>query len=67
MAALKIASRGPLATRYALEAVLRGEDSNLAEGQALEAALFGVISGSRDMKEGLQAFLDKRPAQFQGE
>lgn len=61
-----IASRGPLAVRAALEAVVHGSDMPLAEGQFLEAALFGILAASEDMKEGTGAFLEKRPAAFTG-
>ena len=37
----------------------------LDAGLRLESALFGVISSSEDMHEGLRAFLEKRPANFQ--
>ena len=62
----RILSRGPLAVRFAMEAVLRGADATLAEGLSIESDLFGVISASRDMKEGMRAFLDKRQPDFQG-
>jgi len=61
-----IASRGPLAVRAALEAVVNGSDMPLAEGQFLEASLFGILAASEDMKEGTTAFLEKRAAAFQG-
>lgn len=59
-------SRGPVALRLALEAVLRGGDVPLAEGLSIEADLFGLVSATEDMKEGMQAFLEKRAANFQG-
>ncbi|MFA5794443.1 MAG: enoyl-CoA hydratase-related protein [Candidatus Brocadiia bacterium] len=60
----KIMSRGPLAVKAAMEAVHRGMDMSLAEGLNLEANLFAVNSASADSKEGLKAFLEKRPPQF---
>jgi enoyl-CoA hydratase/carnithine racemase len=36
------------------------------EGQFLEATLFGLLCASADTKEGMQAFLEKRTANFQG-
>ena len=69
-AALEIARRiganGPIANRYALEAIRRGLDMPLAEGQVLEATLFGLCAATADMKEGMRAFLEKRPAHFTG-
>ena len=35
------------------------------QGLRLESSLFGILAASEDMHEGLQAFLEKRPAQFQ--
>ena len=61
-----ILSRGQLAVRLALEAVHRGAAMTLAEGLNLEATLFGLLSGTRDTHEGLSAFLEKRPARFEG-
>ena len=38
----------------------------LAEGQVLEATLFGLCAATEDMKEGMTAVLEKRPAKFTG-
>jgi len=46
--------------------VNKGSESSVAEGLALEASLFGLCAGTEDKKEGTQAFLQKRPAKFQG-
>lgn len=62
--ARKIASRGPLAVRAAIEAVMNGSEMPFEEGQFLEATLFGLLASTEDMKEGMGAFLEKRPAQF---
>jgi enoyl-CoA hydratase len=64
--ARKIGANGPVAIRYALEAIRRGLDMPLAEGQVLEATLFGLCAATSDMKEGMRAFLEKRPAKFTG-
>jgi len=64
--ARKIGANGPIANRYALEAIRRGLDMPLAEGQAFEATLFGLCAATEDMKEGMRAFLEKRPAKFIG-
>jgi enoyl-CoA hydratase len=60
-------SRGPLALAMALESVLRGAETSLEEGLRIECDLFGIISSTKDMREGLTAFLEKRKAQFRGE
>jgi enoyl-CoA hydratase len=62
--ARKIASRGPLAVRAAIEAVMSGSEMPFDEGQLLEATLFGLLASTEDMKEGMGAFLEKRTANF---
>jgi enoyl-CoA hydratase len=62
----RIGANGPVACRYALEAIRRGAEVPLAEGQLLEATLFGLCAATADMKEGMTAFLEKRPAKFTG-
>jgi len=64
--AATIASRGPVALRLALDAMLRGGDVSLPEGLAIEADLFGLVSATEDMKEGMTAFFEKRNASFKG-
>lgn len=64
--ATKLASKAPIATRFILDAATRGQDLALNEGLALEAALFGLIGSTADTREGLKAFLEKRPARFTG-
>ena len=62
-----LASKAPLATRYILEAVNRGLEMPLAEGQYLEGSLFGLVASTDDMKEGTKAFLEKRQASWRGQ
>ena len=64
--ARKIMSRGPLAVTAAIEAVMSGSEMPFEEGQFLEAALFGLLCATEDTKEGMQAFIERRAAQFKG-
>ena len=61
-----ILAMGPLAVQLALEAVDQGLEMTLDEGLLLEANHFGLLAATQDMKEGLTAFLEKRPARFAG-
>lgn len=58
--AKKILSRGAHAVALAKEAARRGYAGTMEEGLAIEADLFGVISSTSEMREGLRAFLEKR-------
>jgi enoyl-CoA hydratase len=62
----KMLANGPVSLRFTLEAVHAGLEMPLEEAQHLEATLFGLICTTGDMKEGTKAFLEKRPAKFQG-
>ncbi|MDQ6891949.1 MAG: enoyl-CoA hydratase-related protein [Acidobacteriota bacterium] len=64
--AKKIAANGPAACRYALDAIRSGVEMPASEGQLFEATLFGLCAATADMKEGMTAFLEKRPAKFTG-
>ena len=64
--ALAILKNGPLAVAAALEAMRDGMQLPLEAGLRLERERFGRLAASEDMHEGLRAFIDKRPADFQG-
>ncbi len=64
--AKKIIANAPLAVQYAMEAVEHGMEMPQEEGLFLEATLFGLCCATEDMREGTRAFLEKRPAKFQG-
>jgi enoyl-CoA hydratase len=61
-----ILSRGPVAVRLALETIRRGTNMSQAEGEVIESDMFGLASTTADMREGMAAFLEKRPAKFVG-
>ncbi len=60
----RMVANPPGALRATLEAVNGGLDRPLSEEQEGEAVLFGELLASEDAKEGLRAFLEKRPARF---
>ena len=62
----KVTKNGPLAVRMALESIYHGLDSDTADGLAFESSLFGLLASTEDMREGLEAFLEKRSADFKG-
>lgn len=64
--AKKIVEKAPLAVKYCMEAIERGIEMPQEEGLFLEATLFGLCCATEDMHEGTKAFLEKRPAKFQG-
>ena len=62
-----ILENGPLAVRACLEAVDAGLDIGLDEALLLEANLFGLLSGTADMREGTAAFWRSGKPRFRGE
>jgi enoyl-CoA hydratase len=62
----KIAAKGPLAIAYARRCVRKSAELSLPAGNDYEAELFALLFATRDQKEGMSAFLAKRPAQFEG-
>ena len=63
-AALTICSFGQLAVMAAKESVNRAFEGTLADGVMFERRLFHGLFATQDQKEGMDAFLNKRPAQF---
>lgn len=64
--AQRIAKNAPLAVAAAKRAVNLGLELNLSEALRVEAQLLGELFGSQDVKEGVAAFIAKRPADFKG-
>jgi enoyl-CoA hydratase/carnithine racemase len=62
----QIFKNAPVAIMYSLKAVNKGLETSVAEGLSLEASLFGICASTEDKKEGTQAFLEKRNANFKG-
>ena len=63
----EIANRAPLAVRLGKEAINNAFESPLSQGLAAERRAFYSLFASADQKEGMQAFLAKRPAEWKGE
>jgi len=61
-----IASRPPLAVRLAKEAVNMAYETGLTAGLDYERRLFYLLFASEDKREGMRAFLEKRPGAFTG-
>jgi enoyl-CoA hydratase/carnithine racemase len=61
-----ISANAPRAVAAAKRAATLGLQMSLADGLKLEAALFGALFETEDVKEGVQAFLDKRKPAFSG-
>ena len=64
--AQKIASRPPLAVKYAKEAVNRSQEGDTVSGYAIESYLHALACTTEDKKEGVAAFLEKRKGEFKG-
>ena len=61
-----MASKAPLALKYAKEAIYKGLDLTLGQGLRLEADLYFLLQTTEDRTEGIKAFLEKRDPQFKG-
>ena len=64
--AAELALKAPIAVQYIIEAVHRGLEVSFDKAQFLEAALFGLVASTDDMREGTKAFLEKRKPDFRG-
>lgn len=64
--AREVAQLSPIAVKLAKEAVLKAYDSPLSEGLEFERKNFYMLFATEDQKEGMTAFVEKRPADFKG-
>lgn len=62
----KIASKSPLAIAACLGSTTRGLNVSIDEGLAIEAGYFERMLPTRDLVEGVGAWLERRPAEFVG-
>lgn len=61
-----LATRAPLAVGWTKQAINHGHDLSMPEGLKIEADHFGRVFETKDHSEGIKAFIEKRPAKFQG-
>lgn len=64
--AARVAAQPPLAVLAAKEAILRAHELPLSAGLEFERRAFFLLFASEDQAEGMAAFIDKRPALWQG-
>ena len=65
--ASEIAKKGPVAVRLVKEVVDTTDRLDTDAGLAVEASAFGLCFATSDQTEGMQAFLEKRAANFTGQ
>jgi enoyl-CoA hydratase len=61
-----IANRAPVAVKLAKEAVNIAFETSLKDGMEYERRNFYLTFSSKDQKEGMKAFLEKREARYEG-
>ena len=64
--ALKIVRKSPVAIRFAKKALNAGRELPQAMGLAYERTIASLCSSTEDHREGIDAFLEKRPPKFKG-
>ncbi|MBP5164689.1 MAG: enoyl-CoA hydratase/isomerase family protein [Lachnospiraceae bacterium] len=62
--AKKIVSKGSYAVSIAKAAINNGYDMDIRNAVEMEANLFGVVNDTADKKEGMNAFIERRPAEL---
>ena len=62
-----LSEKSPIAVKYALRAINQGIEVDLASGLKIESLCLGACFASKDSKEGLNAFLEKRSPKYEGQ
>ena len=62
-----LGTKAPVAIEYILNAVNSGLNMPFEKAVDYEATLFGLVASTEDMREGTQAFLEKRKPRFKGQ
>lgn len=65
--ATEVASGPPIALKYTKFAMNYGTQVPTDVGEEIESALFGSLASTDDMMEGIEAFMEKREPEFEGE
>ena len=63
----QLKDKGPIALRFAKEAVVKGSDLSLDQGIRLEEDLYVLLQTTHDRRAGIRAFLEKRKPLFHGQ
>jgi enoyl-CoA hydratase len=61
-----IAHNGMIAVASAKDSIVHGLNMNKEDGLRYESSLFATLFATEDQKEGMQAFIAKRKAEFKG-
>jgi enoyl-CoA hydratase len=61
-----LVDKGPVALRYAKEAIRGGAEMTFDQGVRLEQDLYALLQTTRDRQEGIASFLEKRRPRFRG-
>ncbi|TRZ01659.1 hypothetical protein DNTS_006146 [Danionella cerebrum] len=65
--AREILPQAPIAVRMAKVAMNRGAEVDLSSGMAIEGMCYARLIPTRDRREGMAAFIEKRPPRYTGE
>ena len=65
--AKKIAQNAPIAVAYSKKVINKGLSMDMVQAVELESQAFAALFGTKDQKEGMDAFINKRKADFKNE